>query len=237
MQREILDGLKHYIFADTENWANNIPFFVNFLTKNSYLSKDTQVACIIGSDKSQKNYFEKLKEKIGTNKNLHLTPIKINSNKKNAVDMVLCSYLGMAVEKSPSAEFVIVSNDRDYAPVIDTFMALGIHIREERNPRKSKKIKTQNIQSNLPVPAKQEQKSSQKVDSPSDAKIKELSEKMYCQKSSRPLKIETLRKRVNQFQKKYNFLEKDLDFVSQKVKAYLVCAEKIAVNGEVITWK
>lgn len=236
MQNEILGGLKHYIFADTENWANNIPLFVDFLATSNYLSKDTQVVCFVGSDKSQKNYFEKLKGKISTNKNVNLTPIKINSNKQNAVDMVLCSYLGIAVEKSPSAEFVIVSNDRDYAPVLDSFRPLGINIQEERSPGKSKKTRTQNVQTKISIPAKQEQNSSQKTGSVPDVKIEELSEKIYCQKSSRPVKTETLRKRVKQFQKKYRFSEKDLDSVSQRVTQCLVNKKKISIKDNDIRW-
>lgn len=220
MQKEILNGMKHYVFADTENWASNISLFVDFLTENSYLSKYAQIVCFIGSDKSQKNYFEKLKEKICTDKSMNLTPIKTDSKRRNAVDMVLCAYLGMAVEKSPSAEFVVVSNDRDYSPSINKFKTLGVNIREEKNPGKSKKSKPQNVQQKL-----------------SDDKIKELSEKIYCQKSSRPTKITTLRKRVNQFKKKYHFLEKDLDSVLQKVKEYLVKAKKISIENNIIKWK
>ena len=66
MIEDILSGLKHYVFVDTENEANNILSLVNFLSDNNYLVGDTQILCIIGADKFQNEYYEKLK--IAVNK-------------------------------------------------------------------------------------------------------------------------------------------------------------------------
>ena len=114
MVDDILSGMKHYVFADAENPASNVTNLADFLKSGNYLSSDTQILCIIGADKSQNNYYENLKTKIGNQKALNLTPVRIQETSENAADMVLIAYLGMAIEKTPNAEFIIVSNDTDF---------------------------------------------------------------------------------------------------------------------------
>lgn len=98
MVEDILSGLKHYVFADTENDANNIPSFVAFLSEHKLFSKDSQIVCIIGADKSQKEYYEKLKKEViksANQKVVHITPIQITDVGTDALDKVLiaiCRY-------------------------------------------------------------------------------------------------------------------------------------------------
>lgn len=137
MIEDILSGLNHYIFADSQNDANNIPLFVEFLSNNNYLAVDSQILCIIGADKSQNDYCGKLKITINkianTNKkSYNLTPIRIEDTGIDAVDKVLIAYVGMAVEKSQNAEFIIVSSDGGYSPVINRLANIGIDIKQQK---------------------------------------------------------------------------------------------------------
>ena len=234
MIQDILSGMKHYVFADAENSASNISWFADFLKSNNYLSTDTQIICIIGADKSQNGYYENLKAKIGAQKSVNLTPVRINESSKNAVDMVLSAYLGMAVALSPSAEFVIVSNDRDYSSVTNRFSDIGVHIREQKNT-----IKQDSKASNKKkISEKQKPNKKESASTISDAQIKEIANKIFNQKTGRPAKLKTLRKRVNQCKAQYKFTEKDLDSILGKVKDYLIFQNKISISadGKEIIW-
>ncbi len=232
MIQDILSGMKHYVFADAENSASNSSWFVDFLKSNNYLSTDTQIICIIGADKSQNDYYENLKVRIEKKQSVNLTPIRINENSKNAVDMVLCAYLGMAVALSPAAEFVIVSNDGDYTPVINRLSAIGVDIKEYKSTTEKKRKQK-------PPTPKQKTNKIETTSTISNTQIKEIAEKIYNQKSSRPKKLSTLKKRIKQFKIKYKFTEKDLDSILEKVKDCLISENKISISdgGKEIKWQ
>ena len=230
MMEEIYSGMKHCIFADAENPASNTRILSDFLKKNNYISVDTQIICIIGADKCQNDYFESLKKEIGNRKALNLTPIRISSKGRNAADKVLATYLGFAIARSPQADFVIVSDDNDYSPIVKQFTNLGVTIREEKltyaKENKAKKTK-----------ASSPKAESENTDSPvSDGAIKELADKIARQKA-RPKKTSTLRKRINQSKKQYGFQDKDLNSIYERIVDYLKEHKKISINGDKIKWE
>jgi hypothetical protein len=47
-----------------------------------------------------------------------VTPVEVGASGRNALDITLACYLGQAVQRTPDAEFFIVSSDKDYAPMI-----------------------------------------------------------------------------------------------------------------------
>lgn len=230
MMEEIYSGMKHCIFADAENPASNTRILSDFLKKNNYISVDTQIICIIGADKCQNDYFESLKKEIGNRKALNLTPIRISSKGRNAADKVLATYLGFAIARSPQADFVIVSDDNDYSPIVKQFTNVGVNIREEKltyaKENKAKKTK-----------ASSPKAESENTDSPvSDGAIKELADKIARQKA-RPKKTSTLRKRINQSKKQYGFQDKDLNSIYERIVDYLKEHKKISINGDKIKWE
>lgn len=238
MVEDILSGLKHYVFADTENDANNIPSFVAFLSEHKLFSKDSQIVCIIGADKSQKEYYEKLKKEViksANQKVVHITPIQITDVGTDALDKVLIAYVGMAVPKSQDAEFIIISSDGGYAPVVNRLHNIGVNIRLERllaNKSKSK-------QSQKSTNVKDESNSKQvKVNS----RPKNLSEQMVeaiCNKiakTTQPTTFKALKNLVNQLKKKYNFEKDDLEHITMQVQSFLESSSKISVIDKKITW-
>ena len=237
MVDDILSGMKHYVFADAENPASNVTNLADFLKSGNYLSSDTQILCIIGADKSQNNYYENLKTKIGNQKALNLTPVRIQETFENAADMVLIAYLGMAIEKTPNAEFIIVSNDTDFSPVINRFKNVGVIIKEHKY-EKAKSSAADRKRKSAAKPKVKNENNNQEIQSAtlSEKQIKEIAEKIYNQKSGRPKKFKTLRKRVNQYKTKYKFTENDLDCIFSKVKDYLEKNKKISLNGDRIEW-
>lgn len=64
-------------------------------------------------------------------KRFNIMPVRITTEGKNALDMVLCAYIGFSIVRNPNAEFVIVSGDNDYRSVEEHFSALGISIKCE----------------------------------------------------------------------------------------------------------
>ena len=228
MTEDIITGMKHYIFADTENSANNIPNFVEFLNKNNCLTANTQIICFIGADKSYNNYYETLKSKLTKQKSMNVTPIRINDTSKNALDKILITYLGIAIGKNQSANFTIFSNDNDYSSVIKFFSSKGIKLKAEKTSDLIKSTKGENT--------KKSEKNNQKTNVISSTQIKEIARKIYNQKSSRPVKLKTLRKRINQYQKKYHFTDKTLNSVSEMVRKELLSTSRISLNNEKIIW-
>jgi len=55
--------------------------------------------------------------------------VRLESNKKNALDFMLAYYLGRAVQADPNAYFHIVSKDTDYEPLIAHLKSRHISIR------------------------------------------------------------------------------------------------------------
>ena len=226
MIEEIYSGMKHCIFADAENPASNTRILSDFLKKNNYISVDTQIICIIGADKCQNDYFESLKKEIGNRKALNITPIRISSKGENAADKILATYLGFAIARSPQADFVIVSDDNDYSPIVKQFTNVGVNIREEKltyaKENKAKKTK-----------ASSPKAESENTDSPvSDGAIKELADKIASHKRTCPKTLKTLQNRLKPYGSKYNFKEDDLPLILKEIKRYLEKTKKASFDGK-----
>ena len=206
-------------------------FFSKYLLDNNYLSSETQIICIIGADKSQNNYYEKLKSKLGNKKVINLTPIRIKDNSKNAVDSVLSLYLGMSVSLSPSAEFVIISDDGGYFPVINRLTDIGVNVKgfKKTLSKKVKKIKLNEEKVNS---------TSKNKEALSDTEIEEIAKKIYEQTASRPKKVKSLKKRIGQYKLKYKFNKSALESIFGRVKEYLIEQKKILIlNDKTIQWQ
>lgn len=246
MVEDILSGLKHYIFADSENDANSIPSFVDYLSIHNYISVDSQIICIIGADKSQNEYYEKLKiavNKIAKQTAYNLTPIRIEDTGRDALDKVLIAYTGMAVEKSQNAKFIIISSDGGYSPVINRLMNIGVDIKVQKLSESKKvnaKTKKQEKSNKTKTPAqksKPAKNSSVSKKEPSADKIKTIAEKIYAQKSSRPAKAATLRNKVLQLKTKYKMTDKEIESAVKSVQDYLMKTEKLVIRDGACTWK
>ncbi len=123
-------NVKRFIFADGDN-VNNPKVFIDFLNEQKYLELDTQIICFIGANTNQNTWYNNAVKYIQTlNKksSFNLTPIRIITEGSNALDMVLSSYVGLAMGQNPRAEFIIVSNDKGYDSVINHFGSLGLKI-------------------------------------------------------------------------------------------------------------
>lgn len=58
------------------------------------------------------------------------TPVKIARQGKNALDFHLSFYMGYIAARHPDARFVVVSNDKGYAPMLDHAAELGFSARQ-----------------------------------------------------------------------------------------------------------
>lgn len=224
---EIYSGMKHCIFADAENPASNTRILSDFLKKNNYISVDTQIICIIGADKCQNDYFESLKKEIGNRKALNLTPIRISSKGRNAADKVLATYLGFAIARSPQADFVIVSDDNDYSPIVKQFTNVGVNIREEKLSQTKNKTKETNSR---------KIKSKNKGNILSNEQIQECAENIASHKRTRPKTLKTLQNRLKPYGPKYKFKEEDLPSILEEIEKYLTETKRASFDGNKIIW-
>jgi hypothetical protein len=58
------------------------------------------------------------------------TPVKIARTGKNALDFHLSFYMGYIAARHPDARFVVVSNDKGYAPMLEHAAELGLSARQ-----------------------------------------------------------------------------------------------------------
>jgi NTP pyrophosphatase (non-canonical NTP hydrolase) len=58
------------------------------------------------------------------------TPVKIARTGKNALDFHLSFYMGYIAARHPDARFVVVSNDKGYAPMLEHAVELGFSARQ-----------------------------------------------------------------------------------------------------------
>ncbi|MFG6458668.1 PIN domain-containing protein [Roseateles sp. BYS96W] len=72
------------------------------------------------------------------------TLVPISKTGKNALDFHLSFYMGYIASRSPEAEFVVVSNDKGYEPVLEHAKTLGFAVRQQGHaqPVALKKTKT-----------------------------------------------------------------------------------------------
>lgn len=68
-------------------------------------------------------------------------------------------------------------------------------------------------------------------------KTKMIAEKIYAQKSSRPAKESTLRKKVLQLKNKYKMTDKEIESAVKQVQEYLIEKKKLEIKDGKCTWK
>lgn len=123
-------NVKRFVFADGDN-VNNPKVFIDFLNEKKLLELDTQIICFIGANTNQNTWYNtavKYIQSLNQKTSFNLTPIRILTEGSNALDMVLSSYVGLAMGQNSRAEFIIVSNDKGYESVVEHFGSLGVEI-------------------------------------------------------------------------------------------------------------
>jgi len=54
--------------------------------------------------------------------------VEVDASGRNALDLTLAAYLGMAIERSPEAKFTIISKDKDFDAMIRHLSASGVTV-------------------------------------------------------------------------------------------------------------
>lgn len=111
----------HFIFVDFEN--------VQDVDLTLAKDKAVHVTLLIGAKQT------KVPTKLATQ--LHtfaaqVAPIEVGGSGRNALDLTLAMYLGREIERHPQVNFVIVSRDQDFDPMITHLKAAGARV--ERVP-------------------------------------------------------------------------------------------------------
>jgi len=218
-------NVKRFIFADGDN-VNNPKMFIDFLNEQKYLELNSQIICFIGANTNQNNWYNncvKYIQSIDKKTSFNLTPIRILTEGNNALDMVLSSYVGLAMGQNSRAEFVIVSNDKGYDSVVEHFRSLGVQIERkaichatENEKEKSSKIKSAN--ENLEL-------------------IKELSKKiLQIDNKKRPKKIATLKNVLKNLDRK-SVTDKNITNVTSQIIKELEKEKKLSVKNQRLEWK
>lgn len=220
-------NVKRFIFADGDN-VNNPKVFIDFLNEQKYLELNSQIICFIGANTNQNNWYNtavKYIQSIDKRTSFNLTPIRILTEGNNALDMVLSSYVGLAMGQNPRAEFIIVSNDKGYESVVEHFCSLGVQLKRipichvaEKDNEKSSEIKNTNADLNLEL-------------------IKELSKKiLQINNKKRPNKIATLKNVLKNLDRK-NVTDKNVGDVTNQIIEELKRKNKISVKNQKLEWK
>lgn len=211
-------NVKQFIFADCDN-ASQPNKFIDFLIDNNLLTIHSQIICFIGPNQNQNNWYTNAVKYISKkNKTAYnLTPIRVYTTGKNAVDMVLSSYVGLSMAKNPTSKFIIVSNDTDYTSVIDHFKMLGVDI-------EIKKL-------NNPVEKNTKLDSSIAPDT-----VKELVSCIKGPINKRPKSIKKLKNTlINSSCTKFKTLKNQDEYV-EKVLQELIKTHKITLDNDKIKW-
>jgi len=116
-----MTNFTHFIFVDFEN--------VQDVDLERVRGKPVHVTLLIGAKQT------KVPTKLATQ--LHafaaqVKPIEVGGSGRNALDLTLAMYLGREIEQHPEANFVIVSRDQDFDPMLTHLENAGAHV--ERVP-------------------------------------------------------------------------------------------------------
>ena len=111
------DAFRHYIFVDLEN--------VPSIDLAPIEGKPVHVALVLG--KNQTKFPLALVEQIKAFA-AQVDLIKVGASGHNALDLVLAAHLGRATLAHPDAEFVIVSKDKDFDPLVAHLHANKIRV-------------------------------------------------------------------------------------------------------------
>lgn len=246
-------NVKNFVFADCDNI--NIPNkFIDYLDSKGYLSLDTQVICFIGANKNQNKWYNSAVKYIQALKKrnaFNLTPIRIYTEGKNALDMVLAAYIGLAMGQNPTANFVIASNDQDYNSVIDHFSSIGVKISLQNMDLQEHKIMVKVLSEEESQELRQEEKAKRKGEKLT-LRIKSISDKngktifskenvdsilikLESNHLKRPNKISTLKNVIINNHRDF-INEKNKDFYCSETIKQLTEKKLIELNGSDITW-
>lgn len=220
-------NVRCFVFADGDN-VNNPKVFIDFLNEQKFLELDTQIICFIGANTNQNTWYNtavKYIQTLNKKSSFNLTPIRILTEGSNALDMVLSSYVGLAMGQNPRAEFIIVSNDKGYESVVEHFGSLGVQIN-----RKSIVHENQSLKNTEP----KKEKSGPKI---SEKNVKELVDSLLQIKTNkRPKKIATLKNVMKNNHKK--IVSKDnCDAYADAVINELQKRKKVTKKDQAIIWK
>lgn len=218
-------NVKRFVFADGDN-VNNPKVFIDFLNDQKYLELDTQIICFIGANTNQNTWYNtavKYVQSLDKKSSFNLTPIRILTEGSNALDMVLSSYVGLAMGQNSRAEFIIVSNDKGYSSVVEHFGSLGVQIKRLSINQTS--AKSSNAGNNKkPVKASQKQ-------------INEIIDSVLQIKGKkRPKKVSTLKNVMKNNLRKV-VTNENCDTYCEAVIEELRKRKKITVKDQTITWK
>lgn len=220
-------NVKRFVFADGDN-VNNPKVFIDFLNEQKYLELSTQIICFIGANTNQNTWYNhavKYIQSLNKKSTFNLTPIRIATEGSNALDMVLNSYVGLAMGQNPRAEFIIVSNDKGYDSVINHFGSLGVQI----SRKTISKPKTTNSDNKS-----QKQNTASKSNDETDTN-EIISNILKIKLSKRPCKIKTLKNYLKNSLNQENITEEDstvLDDVLNELKK----REIIKLQNQSISW-
>lgn len=223
-------NVKRFVFADGDN-VNNPKVFIDFLNEKRLLELDTQIICFIGANTNQNTWYNtavKYIQSLNQKTSINLTPIRILTEGSNALDMVLSSYVGLAMGQNSRAEFIIVSNDKGYESVVEHFGSLGVKINRlsinnAKQAEKGSVAKTKN--------------SENKPNSISQKLVNEIVDSLLkSDKKKRPKKKTTLKNVIlNNFRKKIStencqgYVDATLNLLKEK--------NKLSIDNQDLNWK
>ena len=223
-------NVKRFVFADGDN-VNNPKVFIDFLNEKKLLELDTQIICFIGANTNQNTWYNtavKYVQSLNQKTSFNLTPIRILTEGSNALDMVLSSYVGLAMGQNPRAEFIIVSNDKGYESVVEHFGSLGVRI-NRLSINNTKQAEKNNQAKTIKQDNKQDSVNQKIVNEIVDSLLK-------SDKKKRPKKKTTLKNVIqNNFRKKIT--KENCQSYMEATLIHLKEKNKLSVDNQTINWK
>lgn len=223
-------NVKRFVFADGDN-VNNPKVFIDFLNEKKLLELDTQIICFIDANTNQNTWYNtavKYIQSLNQKTSFNLTPIRILTEGSNALDMVLSSYVGLAMGQNSRAEFIIVSNDKGYESVVEHFGSLGVKINRLSINNTKQTEKT--------TPAKTN-KSENKSNSLNQKIVNEIVDSLLkSDKKKRPKKKTTLKNVIqNNFREK--IAKENCQAYVDAVLNFLKENNKLNLDNQSLNWK
>lgn len=223
-------NVKRFVFADGDN-VNNPKVFIDFLNEKKLLELDTQIICFIGANTNQNTWYNtavKYIQSLNQKTSFNLTPIRILTEGSNALDMVLSSYVGLAMGQNSRAEFIIVSNDKGYESVVEHFGSLGVRI-SRLSINNTKQAEKNNQVKTIKQDNKQNSVNQKIVNEIVDSLLK-------TDKKKRPKKKTTLKNVIqNNFRKKIS--KENCQSYMEATLILLKGKNKLTVDNQIINWK
>lgn len=112
-----MPDFNHFIFVDFEN--------VQDVNLSLAKGKSVHVTLLIGAKQT------KVPTKLATqchSLGAQVAPIEVGGSGRNALDLTLAMYLGREIQRHPEANFVIVSRDHDFDPMIRHLVNDGVNV-------------------------------------------------------------------------------------------------------------